>query len=189
MVNDGDTDLFPWIFGGLLTAAVAMAFGISASHRPLSVPAAIAEAPAPTRAADPAPVFPPPAPPAVLDTAAAVALHPAAPTLPTDQVWECESNGTRTFSDAPCGERAAIHEIREVNTMAATAVPRRPDNSAWLPPPDAGYAPAADQEDTGQAANGVVVLYPAPLIRRGRPEAPANGRTHTRERSPARSFR
>ncbi|MGA9027767.1 MAG: hypothetical protein WB440_17075, partial [Steroidobacteraceae bacterium] len=110
-------------------------------------------------------------------------------TLPTDQVWECESNGTRTFSDAPCGERAAIHEIREVNTMAATAVPRRPDNPAWLPPPDAGYAPAADQEDTGQAANGVVVLYPAPLIRRGRPEAPANGRTHTRERSPARSFR
>lgn len=40
-------------------------------------------------------------------------------TLPADQVWQCEVNGQKVFSDKRCGASASIRQLNAVNGMDA----------------------------------------------------------------------
>jgi hypothetical protein len=61
-----------------------------------------------------APATPPqPSPPPV------AAQAPTAAALPADQVWQCEVNGQKVFSDTRCGAGASIRQLNAVNGMDA----------------------------------------------------------------------
>jgi len=50
----------------------------------------------------------------------AVSAAEKSPRLPAGQVWECNSNGQRTFSSSPCGPGASIRQLNAINTMEAS---------------------------------------------------------------------
>jgi len=59
-----------------------------------------------------APAAPPqPSPPPV------AAQPPTESALPADQVWQCEVNGQKVFSDKRCGAGASIRQLNAVNGM------------------------------------------------------------------------
>jgi len=45
------------------------------------------------------------------------AQAPIQPALPADQVWQCEDNGQKVFSDKRCGAGASIRQLNAVNGM------------------------------------------------------------------------
>ncbi|MGO9992755.1 MAG: DUF4124 domain-containing protein [Steroidobacteraceae bacterium] len=124
-----DIDFLPWILGGFLVAAGAIAAVVAIQPPTKIAPAATTE---PVLAADPMPspaVVAPPSP-----------LRPneptARPALPPGQVWQCEVDGQKTFSDSPCGAGASIRQLNPVNGMDPAPPP------AWAyPSVDRGYAP------------------------------------------------
>jgi hypothetical protein len=87
-------------------------------------------------------------------SAAAVA-HPAAPTdlspvvvatnarpqLPPGQVWECDVNGQRVFSDVQCGTHATVRQLSELNVIDSAAAYGRGPARAYGYAPDPGYYP------------------------------------------------
>jgi hypothetical protein len=86
-----------------------------------------------------------------------VAIQAGEPHAPPGSVWECVVNGQRTFSDAPCGIKAMIRPLSEINRMDATPVypavsyqPRYPD---YYPDDDA--APA--DPDATNSVNNVYI--------------------------------
>jgi hypothetical protein len=132
------SDLLPWILGGLSMATVAVAItaasvgktgaptfrAASAMVVPLapdavspSLPsAALAPTSNPataTAASDPSPA-PPPATP----------MQTTEPPVQGGQIWECTTNGLKTFSNNPCGEKSSLIEVRAINTMNPTPVMR-----------------------------------------------------------------
>jgi hypothetical protein len=131
MVKDMDTDLFPWILGGLLTAAGAIAAMIAAT--------------APTAANSHVPVV-------LATTQAPLSVQSTVhPPLPPGQVWQCAVNGQKIFSDSPCGETASIRQLGQVNRMDPTPVaPAGAYQSS-----DAGYAPASAEQNSPDSANNV----------------------------------
>jgi len=213
MSRNADTDLLPWIMGGLMSAmAVAVIVGntLNKLHPAAIAPTAVPSVPvARVSIATPAPALNSASDPAIdrvaADGTAAGANAPSAasagatnldantpgattpgpstadalntpgvatplgpvimPTLvppsarselPPGQVWECVLNGQRTFSDSPCGDRPAIRQLSEVNTMAAVPAGRAP---RYLPPGmndsggGSGYAPDSyAPEDSEEAA-------------------------------------
>jgi hypothetical protein len=128
-----DTDLLPWIMSALLAVIAALGIAVAVSeHNPpsrsaasderalptaaLSVPVA-APTPAPSDSAEsPAPA----APGAPAPRVAAAPPQPQAPPLPAGEVWECMTDGQRTFSNAPCGPGASIRQLNPTNTMEAS---------------------------------------------------------------------
>jgi hypothetical protein len=128
--------LLPWILGGLTIAGVAAAIIVS-SGRPVtpSLPQATApisapvSPPLPTPAAEAAPA---PAtqvasaveaadmPDASAPVPTAQAQTPTEPTVQSGQIWECTTNGQKTFSNNPCGEKSTLLEMRAINTMNPT---------------------------------------------------------------------
>lgn len=40
--------------------------------------------------------------------------------LPANQIWECTTNGVRTFSNNPCGAHPTLRELNPMNVMAPT---------------------------------------------------------------------
>jgi predicted outer membrane lipoprotein len=79
----------------------------------------------------------------------------ARPQLPPGQVWECEINGQRVFSDSQCGAHATVRQLGDLNVMDHSTAPR-PDVYGYgygAPYPPAGnaplgyYPPPADQTD------------------------------------------
>jgi hypothetical protein len=175
--------LLPWVISGLSMACLAIAVMVSAnraapgiSRAPsqasvavvpptqLAVPAA---APAPTVAAAPAPT--PPAAP-VFETASP---PPAAATAPGAQIWECRTNGQRTFSDKPCGDKPVLREVSALNIMNPT--PILPPTRSYEPEPS--YAPEysyPEAQEPAEAAYPVMVGYPVyvgyPYNHRRRPD-------------------
>jgi hypothetical protein len=164
-----DTDLMPWVLGGMLAlgAVAAIAAG-SPDPAPLGVPTAphtaasastAQAAPSATSAsaAQPAPsatsAEPPAAPP---DFSPVVVSTNARPQLPPGQVWECDINGQRVFSDTQCGAHATVRQLTETNVIDSGAgyargAPR-PDGYAPGPgyypqPVPAGEAPPVDAGD------------------------------------------
>jgi len=151
-----DTDLLPWVLGGMLAlgAVAAIAVGV-----PDSTPGNAPTAPIATSAH-----IEPTGPSTVsaAHSAAAANLSPvvvapnARPQLPTGQVWECNLNGQRVFSDTQCGAHATVRQLNDVNVLDSTAAyvrstPRpygygaAPDYypqavPASEPPPDDSYA-------------------------------------------------
>ena len=142
-------NLLTWILGGLSAAAAAAVITIASPSK--TVPTSSPPASAVTAQVTLAPVSPPlPAPAtstsvataataapvaAVLPVTASVAPEPAPqtsaqsqataePPAQSGQIWECTTNGLKTFSNNPCGEKSTLIEVRPINTMNATPSPR-----------------------------------------------------------------
>jgi hypothetical protein len=67
---------------------------------------------------------------AVAGTPIANASAPAP--APSNQIWECTTNGLRTFSSNPCGTKSTVRQLNPINVMEPAPVYR----------PTPGYAPA-----------------------------------------------
>jgi hypothetical protein len=150
LAMDKYSDLAPWILGGLSMAAVAVAITLSANNRtaPRTLPApsaSIAERlPAAAAISPPPPLaaeqLTPAAPPAT--EALSPMQRSTQPVVAAGQIWECTTNGQRTFSNNPCGEKSSLRNFGPINTMDPTPVLRyaRPYQ------PEQGYAPAYAQD-------------------------------------------
>jgi hypothetical protein len=179
-----ENDMLPWIIGGLSLATIAVAVTVSSTigtarklpspvHATVSAPIPVPAPAAPLSASAPAPApvpatAPPPDPSLALDP-----VQPAgAPMASANQIWECTTNGQRTFSDKPCGGHATLREMNPLNVM--NAAPRSPP--AWPYQPDSSNAPdyyypdGPDGQDVVSSAYPVVVGYPYAVRRR--PEHP-----------------
>jgi hypothetical protein len=175
-----EKNLLPWIMGGLSLATIAVAVTVSSTigtaskklpaapvQTAVSAPTqAPARATAPISVSAPAPVpvpatAPPPDPSLALDP-----VQPAgAPMASANQIWECTTNGQRTFSDKPCGSNATLLEMNPLNVM--NAAPRSPPTGSY--PPDSSNAPDyyyPDGQDAVQSSYPVVVGYPFAVRRR-----------------------
>jgi hypothetical protein len=179
------SDLAPWILGGLSTAAavaIAITVGSNSWIAPKTLPA-----PSPTIASvRPAPTAmlelasPPqivgeqlaPAtqamPEAMTQPVTEPAAQPVAQPEPGGQIWECTTNGVKTFSNNPCGDKSSLRELGPINTMEATPVLRQPRSFQ----PEPGYA--QDYTDPGTqdyyADNSYVSVVGVPIIERRRGE-------------------
>jgi hypothetical protein len=145
-----DADLLPWILGGLLalSAAIAVAVNADGSGAPQAPGAAAGAIPA----ANTTPASTQPHRPLANASSAASDLAPVeiAPTarqqLPPGQVWECEINGVRVFSDTQCGAHASVRQLRDLNVMDANSAPapyRYPTPYPATNPYPPGYSPSA----------------------------------------------
>jgi hypothetical protein len=172
-----DRDLLPWILSGLLMASLAIAIGAASiesfASKNLSVRNLPAETGLPANALAPVlPAAPPTAAASFTATASPIAAasgiaEPAvlsapaqlsgAPTQaasrssePNGRIWECTTQGVKTFSDNPCGEKSALREVGPINTMAPTPLVRY----AGVNAPDPRYMPtyvnenAYDEQDS-----------------------------------------
>jgi hypothetical protein len=190
MKLDRDKDLFPWVLAALSTATAAIALSVYSRHVPLQTPTrseappqlAIALAPAPTPAAAPAPAAP------VLAAALETQSPPEVQTTPTPlggQIWECTTNGQKTYSNNPCGENSALLEVGPVNTMAAQ--PILPHARPYYPP-QANYAPEYDYPTPPESAdNSYPVWVAVPYAVHRPPDHQHRPNSHNRP-PPARKY-
>jgi hypothetical protein len=184
-------DLLPWILGGLSAATIAVAFAAVSTHRnvPTLVPT---PAVAPQAAASPpvsAPTLPAPStaqapPPATMPDSAPVPAPPqaqtaAAPEVRAGQIWECTTNGVKTFSNNPCGGKSTLLDVSPINTMSATPAIHYARAYGAEPRYAPGYAdpsaPGDDEqssEDYGTEAGGnsYTIIQGAGFVARRRPE-------------------
>jgi hypothetical protein len=127
MTNSADTDIFPWILGGLLIVVVAIAIRYTSSDQsglPASVPRIQSSA---------APLA------AEFSRPPTVTVRNGGPPTPVPRrVWEYTVNGQRTFSDSPCGTTSTIRQLSEINRMDPTPVP---PSVTYYNPPSPSYAP------------------------------------------------
>ena len=90
-------------------------------------------------------------------SAAAADVPSAAPTASRNQIWECTTNGLRTFSSNPCGTNPSLRPLNPLNLM-------EPTPSYRASPP---YVPAT--ESSPQAADASYqdssnAVYPGYLV-------------------------
>jgi hypothetical protein len=199
--------LLPWILGGLSVATVAVVITVASAGKsvaPNQRPAGAATAQV-TSAPDSVSL---PAPAAAVATVAAVpavaemapppeaqAQATAEPAVQGGQIWECMTNGVKTFSNNPCGEKSTLLEVRAINTMNPTPVVRYARASAPEPRYSPGYADQdnySDQEvdsEQGPAETGVnsyAVVQGIAFLPRKRPEHPHRPPTHHNAGQPPR---
>jgi len=139
MTNNAERDIFPLVFGGLLTVLVAIAIGYASSNQsdlPTSVPRIQSSA-----APIPAQVSRPPI---------VTARNSGASTPVPRRVWECAVNGQRTFSDSPCGTTSTVLQLSEINRMDPTPVPPA---VTYYTPPSPSYAPNYTAQSYDNSAN------------------------------------
>ncbi len=90
----------------------------------------------------------------------------AAAQEPSNQIWACTTNGIKTYSNNPCGEKSSLLDVRPVNTMEATRIP--PVAHQYMPEPH--YAPdyasqeAQEQPEDAYPAYGVGPTYGVGLV-------------------------
>jgi hypothetical protein len=198
-----DRDLLPWILGALSMAAVAMAVtvGLSARTTPAhasgqttsSAPPTLATAelnPRMQNSASPAGSAPAPSAPASPASSSAAQVSPAPPfaqspgtaqaqsaPIPTgNQIWECTTNGVKTFSNTRCGSAAVLRDIGPVNVMEASP----PSNVHWYGPDSNG---APDSYDPGPAQptdNSYPVVLGIPYVDHRRPQRARQPTHHDR---------
>jgi hypothetical protein len=146
---DKESNLLPWILGGLMIATVTVAIIVDSTGRiaPKNLQAlshtATQALPAilPTPNRTPAPV------PAPVPTVTAAPIQPVSPPIvPGNGIWECRINGQRTFSDNPCGDHSSRREIGPINGMEPPLL-----RQARSYEPKSSYQPeypyASEQED------------------------------------------
>jgi hypothetical protein len=191
-------DLLPWILGGLSVATVAVVITVASAGKtvaPSQRPAGAATAqvtsapdsvslPAPAAAvatvtAVPAAVVAVPAVAEMAPPPEAQAQATAEPAVQSGQIWECMTNGVKTFSNNPCGEKSTLLEVRAINTMNPTSVVRYARTNAPQP-----YSPAyTDQDDYSDqgtygeqgadtAVNSYTVVQGLAFLPRRRPDHP-----------------
>jgi hypothetical protein len=202
-----DTDLLPWILGGLSAATVAIAItvgfsdgsspnkahgtaqtttlGLPGSEAMPQATAALSDAPAiaPTRAPNltGAPNF------------SAAQIQTAAPlTEPTSRVWQCTINGQKTFSDAPCGDKASVREIGPINRMDPSPVLSRTPSYGREESYQPEYSYPGEQPDSNAgeqplAGNPYPVFIGIPIHERRRPDHAHRPHEHNRGPQPRRN--
>jgi hypothetical protein len=183
-----DRDLLPWILGGVSMAAIAMAIAVGLNDR--STPAHVSgqftptmpdlataqlspktsTTSAPAIAASNGPVI---AAPATITSSPAPNLGApqtqTAPTPPGSQIWECTTNGVKTFSNNRCGSAAILRDVGPINVMDASPVA---SNVHWYGP-DSNDTPDYYYPDASQpAGNSYPVVVGIPYLERRRPEHP-----------------
>jgi hypothetical protein len=167
---DKDRDLLPWIFGGLsMAAAIALTVGsgnVTASRNSPapSVPTALLPTahilPAADVMAAPAPALAPaPAPEQI--SAAAQIQTATARVEPGSQIWECTTNGQKTFSDKPCGDKPSLHELGPINGMDPTPILPRARPYAAEPSREPDYYPGAQDDSGSREQQFAANSYPA----------------------------
>lgn len=173
MAGDSDIDLLPWIVGGLVAAAGAVAYVMSTNspHQARIAATAAAAVPAAATQGRLAAVI---QPRAVSASSAAPAPADAVPPLPAQvqpksppalsngQVWQCTVNGQLTFSDAPCGKNSSIRQLGEVNVMDSSPLP--PNWTYRQPDPASAYAPAQEEPYTPEPDDDVYVANQPVLV-------------------------
>jgi hypothetical protein len=100
----------------------------------------------------------PPPPTAVVTTPAKAPGETAAPAAPASaaapgtQIWQCTTNGVRTFSNNPCGTKSTLRELNPINVMEPAPAYRV--THTYTPAPSANYSyPAEDSSDANTADN------------------------------------
>jgi len=201
------TDLLPWIVGGLSVATIAVVIAVASAGKttaPSSPPvgattkqatsvpdtaATVAtEAAVPSVAAAPA-VAPASVPDPDTGQLAAVQAPaqpqaPAEPAVQSGQIWQCVTNGVKTFSNNPCGERSTLLDVRAVNTMNPTPVVRYA--RTYAPQPESpGYDDqnTSDQDAYGEqgaetAVNSYTIVQGVAFLPRRRPDHPHHRPPH-----------
>jgi hypothetical protein len=206
-----DTDLLPWILGGLSAATVAIAIAVGASNgtgsnkshaalqtgAPQTVALQTAALSLPGAEATPRATAPLSEVPAIASTrvpnlSAAQIQSAAPPTQPTSRVWQCTINGQKTFSDAPCGDKASVREIGPINTMDPSPVLSHSPSygrEASYPPEYSYPGEQADSNAAEQqlAGNSYPVFVGIPSHERRRPEHAHRPHEHNRGPQPRRN--
>jgi len=196
------TGLLPWVLGGLSVAAVAVVITVASAGK-TAAPSLSPEGAASAQAAAPnSPSLPAAASAATVATEPAVATVAAAPTVvPTSvpdpetvppptaqaqepavqsgQIWQCVTNGVKTFSNNPCGEKSSLIEVRAINTMNPTPVARYARTYApqQYSPAYADQNTNSDEDAYGEqgadtAANSYTVVQGVAFLPRRRPDHP-----------------
>jgi hypothetical protein len=117
---------------------------------------------------------------------AAQAQPALAPNAAGNQIWECTTNGVKTFSSNRCGNSAVLREVGPINVMDASPA----SNVHWY---GAGAGPGAEPNDASDyydpgpqqpADNSYPAVIGIPYRERRRPErlqqAPHHDRGHPR---------
>jgi hypothetical protein len=189
-----DRDLLPWILGALSMAAVAMAIAVGLTERTAparasmqttsssgptlataelnpqmqnsAAPAGSASAPsAPASTAWSSATQASPEPPSAQSVGTAQAPVPA-PSLPGNQIWECTTNGVKTFSNNRCGNAAVLREVGPINVMDASPA----SNVHWYGPDSNGAAGDYYPSPPQPADNAYPVMVGVPYLDHRRPE-------------------
>ena len=187
--------LLPWILGGLTIAGVAAAIMVSSDRpvtpslpqagAPISAPVSL-PLPAPATEAAPAPATQVASAVETADMPDASAPQPTAqaqtntePTVQSGQIWECTTNGQKTFSNNPCGDKPSLREVGPINTMDPTPLfaPSRSyePQSSYQPE----YSYPGTQESAGTSYPMVVAI---PFYERRLPDH--RHRPHDHDRGP-----
>jgi hypothetical protein len=119
-------------------------------------------------------------------------MQMAAPTMQsTGRVWECTINGQKTFSDAPCGDRASVREIGPINRMDPSPIVSyaRPYGREANDQPENSYP--GEQPDTNAeqpfAGNPYPVFVGIPIHEHARPNHEHRPHRHNRGPQPRRN--
>jgi len=166
-----DIDLLPWILGALTMAIVAVAIAVSTSHGSASAAAQVANQTAPPPLPAVVALEAPSPSPAAEPVSTPEQVQPvAAPTVQSGQIWECTTNGQKTFSSKPCGDKSTLRDVGPVNIMNSTPI-LQPGRTYQA---DANYSPDYSYPDAQETAdNSYPALIGVPYAARMRPE-----RTH-----------
>jgi hypothetical protein len=92
------------------------------------------------------------------------------------QIWECTTNGVKTFSNNRCGNAAVLREVGPINVMDASPA----SNVHWY---GAGPNDAPDYYDPSPqqpADNSYPAVVGVPYLERRRPERPQQATHHDR---------
>jgi hypothetical protein len=185
-----DIDLLPWILGGMLAlgAVAAIAVGLpdptpggpsSAANTAVSANNAQA-VPSTASAAHAA---------APTDLSPGVVSTNARPQLPPGQVWECDVNGQRVFSDVQCGSHATVRRLTELNVFDSSAASGRSTSRPYGYGQGPGYysqpMPAGDAPPDDSDAGGGDPTYSQVIVVHDRPhrDQQAHHGNHPRPRA------
>jgi hypothetical protein len=154
-----DADLLPWVLGGILALGAVAAFAVGlpdptpggAPTAPNTAVSASTAQPVPSAASATHPAAP-------ADLSPVVVSRNARPQLPPGQVWECDINGQRVFSDVQCGTQATVRQLTELHVFDSSAAYGRGTPRPFGYGPGPGYypqpVPASEAPPDGSDAGG-----------------------------------
>jgi hypothetical protein len=144
-----DTDLLPWVLGGVLTLAAVAASAVVLAGSPADSTPSAAATPANTTPLLPA--TPPAAQPREADLSPVAVSPKARPTLPPGQVWECVIDGQRIFSDTQCGAHASVRQLSNLNVMDAYEASPGYSRGGYPRDPAPRYGASPDRDPASDA--------------------------------------
>ena len=132
------------------------------------------------------------APEAAVSTSAANSAAATAPSpAPSNQIWECTTNGLRTFSNNPCGTKSTVRQLNPINVMEPATIYRpapsypqtMPSYPQTMMPSSAPVRYSYPEQDNGDeaATDNAYSGYPGVIVvSRARHVRPNIARAHPR---------